>query len=153
MVGRVGDREKAVQIQPVGEQVVEHTAVLAAEDAVLRAAYRHLRDVVGEQALQQHHGLGAARFDLAHVRDVEDPARAANRHVLLTEGGRASIEDGHLPAGEVDHLRPRRHVTIEQRGTQQGRRHRLRLSTDRASPTVRETCGGTAQRRLGPLGG
>ena len=38
VVGGVGDRQVAVVGEPVGEQVVEHAAVLAAEDRVLGAA-------------------------------------------------------------------------------------------------------------------
>ena len=53
MVGGVGDRQEAVGRQAVGEEVVEHAAVLAAQHAVLRAADGELRDVVGEQALQE----------------------------------------------------------------------------------------------------
>ena len=40
MVGGVRDRQVALGVQAVGEQVVEHAAVLAAEHAVLRAARR-----------------------------------------------------------------------------------------------------------------
>ena len=62
--------------EPVGEEVVEHAAVLAAEHRVLGAALGDLRHVVREQALEERLGVRAARLDLAHVRDVED-ARAA----------------------------------------------------------------------------
>ena len=53
VVGGVGDRQVAVVGEPVGEQVVEHPAVVAAENRVLGAADGDLGDVVGEQPLEQ----------------------------------------------------------------------------------------------------
>ena len=70
-----------------------------------------LRDVVGEQPLQQRERAGAARLDLAHVRDVEDPARLAHRQVLLAD---ALVLDRHLPAGELHELRAGGLVALEQ---------------------------------------
>ncbi len=67
MVGSVGDGQIALRLQAVGEKIVDHTAPLVAQHAVLRAADRDLRDVVGEQSLQQGLGLRAGGFDLAHV--------------------------------------------------------------------------------------
>ncbi len=43
VVGGVGDGQIAIHIQAVGEEIVEHAAVLAAEHAVLRPAERDLR--------------------------------------------------------------------------------------------------------------
>ena len=148
MVGGVGDRQVALDTQPVGEEVVEHPAVLAAENAVLRPAHadahadasaradpaveRNLGDVVGEQPLQQRQRLGPRRFDLAHVRDVEDPAGFSHGHVLLQD---APILDRHLPAGELDEPGPGGPVTLEQGGAAQRRRalcgHRPRLAKHR----------------------
>ena len=71
---------------------------------------RDLRDVVREQALQQLERLRAARFDLAHVRDVEDPARLAHSAML---GADALVLHRHLPAGELDHLRAGRDMVLE----------------------------------------
>ena len=73
VVRRVRHGEEAVRAEPVGEQVVEHPAVLAAQDGVLGAALARAGDVVGEQALEQRLRAGTRRLDLAHVRDVEDP--------------------------------------------------------------------------------
>ena len=94
MVGGVGDRQVAVGVQAVGEQVVEHAAVLAAQHAVLRAAAVELdgdlRDVVGQQPLQQLERLRAGDFDLAHVRDVEHAARLAHGAVLGADARRTA---------------------------------------------------------------
>ena len=101
VVGGVRDRQVALGVQTVGEEVVEHAAVLAAKHAVLSAADGDRGDVVGEQPLQQRERAGAAGFDLAHVRDVEDPAGLAHGHVLLAHAG---VLDRHLPAGELNEL-------------------------------------------------
>ncbi len=85
MIGCIGDREIALLAQTVGEEVVEHPAVLLAEHAVLRPADGDLGNVVGEQQLQQLQGLRTRCPDLPHVRDVEDPAALAHGHVLLAD--------------------------------------------------------------------
>ena len=113
VVGGVRDRQEAIDLEAVGEQVVEDPAVLAAEHAVLRAARRDRGDVVGEQPLQQLERLRAARLDLAHVRDVEDARRFAHGHVLLAH---ALVLNRHLPAREVDELGPGLDVAVEQGG-------------------------------------
>ena len=108
MVGGVGDVE-AVGRGAIGEEVVG-TPPSSRRNGVLRAAHGEL-DVVGEQALQQLLGLRPARLDLAHVRDVEDTARVAHGHVLLTD---PAVLHGHLPAREGHELGPRVHVAVEQ---------------------------------------
>ncbi len=113
VVGGVGDRQEALGAQAVGEEVVEHPPVLAAEHAVLRAAHRDRGDVVGEQPLQQRLSAGADGFELAHVRDVEDPAAPAHRQVL---GAHAGVLHGHLPARELDQLRAGGDVAVVQGG-------------------------------------
>ena len=72
MVGGVGDGQEVAVGQPVGEEVVEDAAVLAAQHAVLSAALGDPADVVGEHPLEEiSTACGPARLDLAHVRDVE----------------------------------------------------------------------------------
>jgi hypothetical protein len=119
--GGVRDRQEALGVQTVGDEVVEHAAVLAAQHRVLRAADAHRADVVGEQALQQLQGLRAAGLDLAHVRDVEHAGRLAHGEVLLLD---AVVLHGHLPAGEVDQPRAGGEVAVEQDGAAEGRRRR-----------------------------
>ena len=119
VVGGVRNREVAVHLQAVGEQVVQHAAVLAAEHAVLRAAGCDRRDVVGEQPLQELERLRTAGLDLPHVRNVEDPRSFPDRHVLLAHPG---VLNGHLPAREPDELGTGRDVLLEQgRAAQSGR--------------------------------
>src|SRR4029077_2365621 len=54
----------------------------------------------------------------------------------------ALVLHGHLPAGELDHLRARVDVTIEQGGAAQRRRH-----GQQASDAARRAAGASAQKR------
>ena len=100
--------------EAVGEEVVEHAAVLAAEHRVLRAA-------VGELARRRWRAArwrnasapGAGRLDLAHVRDVED-ARAPRTATCSSR--MPGVLDRHLPAGERHEPGARGHVAVVQRG-------------------------------------
>ena len=112
MIGGVGDREEMRLGQPVGEQVVEHAAVLAAQHAVLGAALGEPPHIIREHALQKLLRLRPARLHLTHVRDVEDTGVPPDGEVLLAN---ARVVDRHLPAGEghelgtgVDMLRVKR---------------------------------------------
>jgi hypothetical protein len=59
----------------------------------------------------------------AHVRDVEDAAGFSRLLVLVDD---RAIDDGHLPAGEIDHPRAGRDVKIvNRRPFQHVRRGRL----------------------------
>ena len=95
VVGGVGDGEEVAVGEAVGEQVVEHAAVLAAQQRVLGAALGDPAHVVGEHALEELERLRPARLDLAHVRHVEDAGALAHGQVLLPYAG---ILNGHLPA-------------------------------------------------------
>ena len=87
MVGGVGDGQIAIRPEPVGEEVVEHAAVLVAEQRVLRAALGELGHVVADEPLEQGAGARAAGLDLAHVADVEDARALAHGGVLGTDPG------------------------------------------------------------------
>jgi hypothetical protein len=121
VVGGVGDRQEPIGRDAVGEEVVEHAAVVAAQDRVLRAADGDVLDVVGQQALEQVRGLRPARLDLAHVRDVEDAARGAHGHVLVAD---PAVLHGHLPPGEGHELGARVDVSVEQGRALEGLRRR-----------------------------
>ena len=119
VVGRVGDRQEARTVagQPIGEEVVEHSPVLAAEQRVLGSAFGELGHVVGQQPLQERLGVWTTRLDLAHVRDVEDPRCLADRHVLLAH---ALVLDRHLPADERHQPRAGRPMAVVKRGSAEG---------------------------------
>ncbi len=59
VVGGVRDRQVAVRTEAVREEVVQHAAVLVAQQRVLRATDRELGDVVGMDALQVGLGVGS----------------------------------------------------------------------------------------------
>jgi hypothetical protein len=129
VVGGVRDGEEAVagRAEPVGEQVVEHAAVLAREDGVLRAVRGQFRDVVGEDALKKGLRARPGRLDLAHVGDVEDPGRHAHGVMLLAD---ARVLDRHLPSGEGHEARSRGQMAVVQ-----GRAlERLRSGQDESGP-------------------
>jgi hypothetical protein len=71
MIRRVRDREEAIP-EAVGEEVVEHAAVVATEQRVLGSLRGDPRDVVRQQVLEEDLSVRAARLHLAHVRDVEE---------------------------------------------------------------------------------
>jgi len=100
VVAGVGDRQIAVGLEAVGDQVVEHTAVLSADHRVLGAADRDSPDVVGAQPREQRQRAWTARFDLPHVRDVEGAGGRADGEML---GDRPVVLDRHLPAGKGSH--------------------------------------------------
>jgi hypothetical protein len=112
-VRRVHDGEEAAVLQPVREQVIEHTAVLAAQQRVLSAAQADLVEVVAQQVAQELRRPWPSRLDLAHVRNVEETGARAHRHVLLAN---ALVLHRHLPAGERNQPRARFGVQLEKRG-------------------------------------
>ena len=101
-------------LELVAEEVVEDAAVLLGQDGILRPVLGDLRDVVGQDPLQERLGAGPGRLDLPHVADVEDPGPLPHGHVLLAD---ARVLDGHLPAGERDELRTRRDMPVVQGGS------------------------------------
>ena len=96
-VARVDDEEVVVRGDPVRDQVVDDAAALVRQQRVLRLAVADPVEVVREQRLEQLVRVRALDVELAHVRDVEDAAVAADGPVL---GDDALVLDRHLPAGE-----------------------------------------------------
>ena len=117
VVRRVRDREEAVGAEPVGEQVVEHAPVVAAEHRVLGAALGDFRHIVREQPLEELLGLRPARLDLAHVRDVEHARAGAHGHVLLAN---PLVLHRHLPPGERHEARAGALMALEERRPAEG---------------------------------
>ena len=124
VVRRVRHREVPLRVQAVGEHVVEHTSVLRADHAVLRAAQhaarllfqRDLRNIVRQHSLQELPSPRPARFDLPHVRHVEHAAGFAHRHVLLPH---PLVLHRHLEARERHELCARGRVALVQRRSAQ----------------------------------
>ena len=103
-VGGVDDQQVLVLDEAVEVGVVDGAAGRRGDDRVLRLADVERGGVVGEDVLEERQGVGAAEDEAAHVGDVEEPGAAACRQVLGDDARR--VLEGHLPAGEVDHLGP-----------------------------------------------
>ena len=127
----VRDGQEAAVVEAVGEEVVEHAAVLAAEHASTgRRRSAIFVTSLREDALEELLGVGPLRLDLAHVGDVEEAGARADGHVLLAD---ALVLDRHLPARERDELGAGRRVAVVERGAAEGvggdRHGRVELST------------------------
>jgi hypothetical protein len=114
VVGGVRNRQVTVVGEAIGEEVVEHAAVLAAEDRVLRPAHGEFRDVVREHTLEELLGVGPARLDLTHVGHVEHTGAGSHRHMLLAD---ALVLHRHLPTRERNEARVCRLMAVEERGS------------------------------------
>ena len=83
MLAAFGHQEHLVVATQVGDQVVDHAAVLVAAQRVLRLPGRDPAEVVGQAGVDERRSARAADHGLAEVRDVEDADRLADRGVLL----------------------------------------------------------------------
>jgi len=110
VVGRVGHGEETVA-EAVAEEVVEHPAVLAAEDRVLGAGVGQPRNVVRHQVLEEGLRIGPRGLDLPHVGDVEQAGARPHRHVLLAD---PLVLHRHLPSGERNEARTGAPMALEQ---------------------------------------
>jgi hypothetical protein len=106
VVARVRDEEKVrrpVVGEVVDDRVVEDGPRVVGDHRVLGLAGIEGGHVVGRESLHESLGVRAGHFDLAHVRDVEDPGRFADGRVFGADG----VElDRHLPPAEVGECRP-----------------------------------------------
>ena len=71
-----------------------------------------LRHVVREQRLKQVKRLHSLDLELAHVRDVEDPAVGPDGAML---GNDAVVLNRHVPAGERHHPGAKGEMPLEER--------------------------------------
>ena len=103
VVGGIGDGRITVIVQPIGEQVVEHAAVLTAETRVLVPPTWIFETSLESRRWKQLRRPRPLGLDLAHVGDVEDTAFAADPEVLVAD---PVVLNGHLPSRRRDQLRP-----------------------------------------------
>jgi hypothetical protein len=87
----------------VGDDQVVDDAALGIQHARVEGFARQaqLGDVVGDQLAQPGLGVAALHVDRPHVRDIEHTGIAADDVMLLQL---RTVVDGHVPAGEIDHL-------------------------------------------------
>ena len=86
--------------ESIDEQVVDERPFGRRQAGVLNLADLQLRRIVRGDVLDRLERALAGNLDLAHVRDVEQSGRGANRHVL---GGDAGVLHRHVPAAKRDH--------------------------------------------------
>ncbi len=101
-IRRVDDEEIAKLAEPVGDHVVDDSALFVREERVLRETGLEPVEIVRQERLEQLVRARAFDVELAHVRDVEHPSVGSDGAVLLDH---ALVLDGHLPAGERHHPR------------------------------------------------
>ncbi len=92
-----------IVVEPVGDQVVDRTAVLVEKQRVLRLAHADPAQIVREHRLKELERRGAAHLELPHVAHVEDAGVLAHRAML---GDHAFVLHGHLPTRERNHPGP-----------------------------------------------
>ena len=104
-VGRAGvddDAERVVAKQ-IDDQVVEDSAVGRQQTRVERfAVCPQSVDVVGQRIAQQRTRTRTLKIKGKHMGDIEH-ARIGPHRVMLAD--LRPVVDGHVPSGEIDHLR------------------------------------------------
>ena len=113
-VGGVDHQQIPFLFKAVQVCVVYGAAVGSGDDAVLGRVQVQTGHVAGEHVLEEGNHLRSLHQDAAHVGHVEEAARTAGIEVLGHD--LAGVLDGHLPAAEVHHRGPRRHMLGVQLG-------------------------------------
>ena len=106
-----------------------------------------LRDVVGQQALQQLERLRPGDFDLAHVRDVED--RRSDSRTARCSAPTPSYCTGISQPANSTIFAPAATWRVEQGGTAQGRGHGPQASGRRSPPAPSASRWAAAPRAVG----
>ena len=91
---------------------IEVLQVIVAHEAVSALAGGHAMNPPRADEVEEPPRIGPGEPQPAHVRDVEQAAAVAHLAMLLDD---RVIQHGHLPAGELDQLRPVVHVEPVQR--------------------------------------
>src|SRR6266851_3957140 len=106
-----GLHREAVGCDAVDDDVVDDRPALVRQQTVASVTDLETRDVARDQAVEGGEGARALEEELAHMREIEEPRRAADRAMLRDDTG---VLDGHLPSRERDHLRAERAVPFVQ---------------------------------------
>ena len=122
MVGGVGDRQVAVGAEPVGEEVVEHAAVLAAQHAVLRAADAR-SSTTSLESSRCSSALGAAARCVSISPMCETSKTPAASRTATCSARMPSYWTGISQPANGDELRAGGDVAVVQRGPAQGEGH------------------------------
>ena len=115
---RIADHVEGVA-QPLDHQVVDQATGGVGQQRVDLAAVGQRDEVGGGERFQPGAGAGPADLDLPHVGHVEQAGVGARVEVFLQDA--RGVLDGHVPAGEGDHLCARGQVQRMKRCAAQGR--------------------------------
>ena len=109
-VGGVDNHEEAL-LAVVDDEVVDDAALLVEQQVVLRLAEADLRQVIGDEVLEELERV-TRDPEPAHVGDVEQPGHVANGEVLVADRG---VLLRHLPAAKIDHPAAEGEVAVVKR--------------------------------------
>ena len=103
-------------VEAIGDQIVDRAAAIVQQQRVLRPSRLDPVEIVGEHLLEKRQDAGAADVQPPHVRNVEDPRRAAHRQML---GDHSLVLHRHLVPGEGDESGARLDMAVVERCTQE----------------------------------
>ena len=106
-LGGSGDQAEAIVDETQDGEIAEEAATLIEHGGVDKVTWRDV-NVVGAEAVEHRHRVGANDFDLAEARLVEDGHVLSGRHVLA-----AMILEPGLPTKRVLDLGPRARIAEE----------------------------------------
>ena len=96
----VDNEQKLLCIGPVEDQIVDDPAALIEHQRILRLANIKGRHSIREQRVEPFRRFRAPDQELAHVRDIENPAMLPHRSVFIED---ARVLNRHLPPGKIHH--------------------------------------------------
>ena len=97
-VSRIDDQPQWIG-QPVDQDIVEHAALVVADQRVAHLTLLHPRNILGHDLIERGDGIVSDDLETSHVTQVEDSGTLANRMVF---SGEARVPDWHLEATELD---------------------------------------------------
>ena len=95
----------------VDDEVVDDAALLVEQQVVLRLAEAELRQVIGDEVLEELERV-TCDPEPAHVGHVEQPGHVANGEVFVAD---RCVLLRHLPAAEIDHAAAEGEVAVVER--------------------------------------
>ena len=101
-IRRVDAQHVALRAGAINDQIVDRTAVLRAQNRVLRLAFLEPRSRIGERPFEQFQRARSAYLEFAHVAQVEETRGGAHREMFLDNPAEA---DRHREAAELGHPR------------------------------------------------
>ena len=98
----IDDEQIFVLAGAICVEIVHDTAPFVADQSVVALADAQFAQIIGQQAVQESFRAASRYLDLAHVGDVKQAGRFANREMFLND---SRILNWHIPPAEVHHAR------------------------------------------------